>query len=70
MIAILIGGVGIGFVLSCVMFMSKMWRLEDEMDYYKSRARFYKRECVKQHRENIEWENASQCASRDLFTNF
>lgn len=54
---LLIGGIILGFVLSCVCFMQKIWRLEDRAREYKSRARFYKAELDRELRNRAEWES-------------
>ena len=63
---LLVAGFVLGFVMSFILFMQKVWRLEDRINGWKSRARFYKKECIKAMRENEEWTEA-KCGSSDLF---
>ena len=66
--AVLFCGVLLGFVLSTILFIQKIWDLQDKADYYKTRAKFYEEESVKQYRSRKEWEVCE--GSSDLFKSF
>lgn len=66
----MICGIALGFVLSSVLFINKVWRLQDRLSEEKHKARFYKRECEKMCRQVAEWETVSKCDSYDLFGKF
>ena len=42
----LFAGVILGFVLSSVLFIQKIWREQDKAEEWKSRAEFYKKELL------------------------
>lgn len=66
--AVLFCGVLLGFVLSTVLFINKVWSLQDKADHYKAKAKFLEEECVKQYRSRKEWEVCED--SSDLFKSF
>ena len=64
--ALITCGVALGFVLSSVLFMQKVWRLQDALNEAKHKAKFYKNECGNLTRQIAEWETV--CEERgDLF---
>jgi len=55
--ALMICGVVLGFVASWILFVQKIWRLEDQAEEYKARAKFYKKELDQELRNRAEWES-------------
>mgnify|MGYP007013864981 CR=1 FL=1 len=60
---LLFGGIVMGFILSCVIFQSRVWRLQDKVEYYQKRADFFKEKCLEEHRK-VEWQ---KCEDSSLF---
>lgn len=63
-------GALLGFVMSSVLFIQKIWRLQDKLAEARHRAKFYKRECENLTRQQAEWEIASKCDSSNYFSRF
>lgn len=64
--AVLFCGIALGFVLSTALFIQKIWSMRDRLDEARARERFYKNECLRQQRENVEWEQAQNGAQQSL----
>ena len=64
--ALVFVGVVMGFAMAVIMFVRKIWDLQDRLAEEKHTSKFYKRECEKAVRQIVEWEAVTGVKS-DLY---
>jgi len=48
-------GIALGFVLSFVLMVNRLWRMEDKMEYYRAKAKVYERTIKAERKDRMEW---------------